>query len=127
MNRSCRSTLRPQRSGRLERRFKTPYRPTVALRAEFVKENFETIGLQSAAGSLAMKGSSPPRMRSCQACQARARSSCEVNKAEWAFSPYETVNSISRDTAAIRTLDRVTAGSSGGTARLLRRASSRSV
>ena len=104
----------------LDRRFTTSG-PTGPLHCVpmIVKDNFETIGLQSAAGSLAMKGFVSPkdaflvkRVRS-----AGALVLAKSNMAEWAFSPYETVNSIlpgyTRNPYA---LDRVTAGSSGGTA-----------
>jgi amidase len=84
-----------------------------------VKDNFETIGLQSAAGSLAMKGftSSKDAFLVRRVKQAGAIVLAKSNMAEWAFSPYETVSSIlpgyTRNPYA---LDRVTAGSSGGTA-----------
>src|SRR6188508_469137 len=84
-----------------------------------VKDNFETIGLQSAAGSLAMKGfvSSKDAFLVRRVKDAGAIVLAKSNMAEWAFSPYETVSSIlpgyTRNPYA---LDRVTAGSSGGTA-----------
>ena len=84
-----------------------------------VKDNFETIGLQSAAGSLAMKGfvSSKDAFLVKRVKEAGAIVLAKSNMAEWAFSPYETVSSIlpgyTRNPYA---LDRVTAGSSGGTA-----------
>jgi amidase len=84
-----------------------------------VKDNFETIGLQSAAGSLAMKGfvSSKDAFLVKRVKDAGAIVLAKSNMAEWAFSPYETVSSIlpgyTRNPYA---LDRVTAGSSGGTA-----------
>lgn len=84
-----------------------------------VKDNFETIGLQSAAGSLAMKGfiSNVDAFQVAKVKQAGALVLAKSNMAEWAFSPYETVNSIlpgyTRNPYA---LDHVTAGSSGGTA-----------
>jgi amidase len=84
-----------------------------------VKDNFETIGLQSAAGSLAMKGfvSTRDAFLVRQVKAAGAIVLAKSNMAEWAFSPYETVSSIlpgyTRNPYA---LDRVTAGSSGGTA-----------
>jgi amidase len=84
-----------------------------------VKDNFQTAGLQTTAGSLALAGFVPDkdaflvkRMK-----EAGAIVLAKSNMAEWAFSPYETVNSIlpgyTRNPYA---LDRVTAGSSGGTA-----------
>jgi Asp-tRNA(Asn)/Glu-tRNA(Gln) amidotransferase A subunit family amidase len=84
-----------------------------------VKDNFETIGLQSAAGSLAMKGfvSEKDAFLVKRMKEAGALVLAKSNMAEWAFSPYETVSSIlpgyTRNPYA---LDRVTAGSSGGTA-----------
>jgi Asp-tRNA(Asn)/Glu-tRNA(Gln) amidotransferase A subunit family amidase len=84
-----------------------------------VKDNFETIGLQSAAGSLSMKGfvSTRDAFLVRRAKAAGAIVLAKSNMAEFAFSPYETVSSIvpgyTRNPYA---LDRVTAGSSGGTA-----------
>src|SRR3954469_4819861 len=84
-----------------------------------VKDNFETIGLQSAAGSLSLKGfvSNRDAFLVKRIKDAGAIVLAKSNMAEFAFSPYETVNSLlpgySRNPYA---LDRVTAGSSGGTA-----------
>jgi Asp-tRNA(Asn)/Glu-tRNA(Gln) amidotransferase A subunit family amidase len=84
-----------------------------------VKDNFETIGLQSAAGSLSLKGfaSSKDAFLVKRIKGAGAIVLAKSNMAEFAFSPYETVNSLlpgyTRNPYA---LDRVTAGSSGGTA-----------
>src|SRR5215471_2628832 len=84
-----------------------------------VKDNFETIGLQSAAGSLSLKGfvSNKDAFLVKRIKDAGAIVIAKSNMAEFAFSPYETVNSIlpgyTRNPYA---LDRVTAGSSGGTA-----------
>jgi Asp-tRNA(Asn)/Glu-tRNA(Gln) amidotransferase A subunit family amidase len=84
-----------------------------------VKDNFETIGLQSAAGSLSLKGfvSNKDAFQVKRIKEAGAIVLAKSNMAEFAFSPYETVNSIlpgyTRNPYA---LDRVTAGSSGGTA-----------
>ncbi|HET7695790.1 MAG TPA: amidase family protein [Vicinamibacterales bacterium] len=84
-----------------------------------VKDNFETIGLQSAAGSLSLRGfvSTKDAFQVRRIRDAGAIVLAKSNMAEFAFSPYETVNSIlpgySRNPYA---LDRVTAGSSGGTA-----------
>lgn len=84
-----------------------------------VKDNFETIGLQSAAGSLSLKGfvSNKDAFEVKRIKDAGAIVLAKSNMAEFAFSPYETVNSIlpgyTRNPYA---LDRVTAGSSGGTA-----------
>ena len=84
-----------------------------------VKDNFETIGLQTAAGSLALKDFDPQRdaFQVKKIKDAGAIVLAKSNMAEWAFSPYETVNSLlpgyTRNPYA---LNRVTAGSSGGTA-----------
>ena len=84
-----------------------------------VKDNFETHDLQTTAGSLALKGWIPTRDATMVA-RVRAAGAivlAKSNLAEWAFTPYETVSSIlpgyTRNPYA---LDRVTAGSSGGTA-----------
>ncbi len=84
-----------------------------------VKDNFETIGLQSAAGSLALKGfvSNKDAFLVKRIKDAGAIVLAKSNMAEWAFSPYETVNSLLPGyTHNPYALDRVTAGSSGGTA-----------
>ena len=84
-----------------------------------VKDNFETIGLQSAAGSLALKGfvSHKDAFQVKRLRDAGAIVLAKSNMAEWAFTPYETVSSILPGyTKNPYALDRVTAGSSGGTA-----------
>jgi amidase len=84
-----------------------------------VKDNFETIGLQSAAGSLALKGfvSTKDAFQVKRVKDAAAIVLAKSNMAEWAFTPYETVSSILPGyTKNPYALDRVTAGSSGGTA-----------
>jgi Asp-tRNA(Asn)/Glu-tRNA(Gln) amidotransferase A subunit family amidase len=84
-----------------------------------VKDNFETIGLQSADGSLSLQGfvSGKDAFLVRRIKEAGAIVLAKSNMAEFAFSPYETVSSIlpgyTRNPYA---LDRVTAGSSGGTA-----------
>lgn len=84
-----------------------------------VKDNFETVGLQSADGALALAGYTAARdaFEVKKIREAGAIVLAKTNMAEWAFTPYETVSSIlpgytrnPYDTA------RVTAGSSGGTA-----------
>ncbi|MCC6245160.1 MAG: amidase [Gemmatimonadaceae bacterium] len=84
-----------------------------------VKDNFETTDLQTTAGSLALEGWRPQR-DATMVQKIRAAGAivlAKSNLAEWAFTPYETVSSIlpgyTRNPYA---LDRVTAGSSGGTA-----------
>lgn len=84
-----------------------------------VKDNFETVGLQSAAGSLSLAGfvSDRDAFQVRKIKEAGGIVLAKSNMAEFAFSPYETVSSIlpgyTRNPYA---LDRVTAGSSGGTA-----------
>ena len=84
-----------------------------------VKDNFETVDMPTTGGSLALEGWRPMQDATMVA---RVRAAGAVilaksNMAEWAFTPYETVSSIlpgyTRNPYA---LDRVTAGSSGGTA-----------
>ena len=104
----------------LDRRFKASGRvgPLHCIPA-IVKDNFETIGLQSAAGSLALKGfvSQQDAFLVKKIREAGAIVLAKSNMAEWAFTPYETVNSILPGyTKNPYALDRVTAGSSGGTA-----------
>jgi amidase len=84
-----------------------------------VKDNFETNDLQTTAGSLALKGWIPKRDATMVA-RIRAAGAivlAKSNMAEWAFTPFETVSSILPGyTKNPYALDRVTAGSSGGTA-----------
>jgi Asp-tRNA(Asn)/Glu-tRNA(Gln) amidotransferase A subunit family amidase len=84
-----------------------------------VKDNFETIGLQSANGSLALEGfvSTKDAFQVKRVKEAGAIVLAKSNMAEWAFTPYETVSSILPGyTKNPYALDRVPAGSSGGTA-----------
>ena len=84
-----------------------------------VKDNFETLGLQSANGSLALAGfvSSKDAFQVRRVKEAGAIVLAKSNMAEWAFTPYETLSSILPGyTKNPYALDRVTAGSSGGTA-----------
>jgi len=84
-----------------------------------VKDNFETKGLQTSDGALAFAGYLPSEDAS-QVARAKAAGAivlAKSNMAEWAFSPVETVSSILPGyTKNPYALDRVTAGSSGGTA-----------
>src|SRR5277367_777527 len=84
-----------------------------------VKDNFETKGLQTSNGALVFAGYQPKEDASLVA-RVRAAGAivlAKSNMAEWAFSPFETVNSILPGyTKNPYALDRVTAGSSGGTA-----------
>ena len=83
-----------------------------------VKDNFDTDDLPTTGGSIALMGSIPPddafmvrRIR-----EAGAIVIAKTNMAEWAFSPRQTVSSSYDTTANAYALDRVPAGSSGGTA-----------
>jgi Asp-tRNA(Asn)/Glu-tRNA(Gln) amidotransferase A subunit family amidase len=83
-----------------------------------VKDNYDTKGLQTTAGSLALKGFVPKedafmvkRIR-----EAGAILLFKSNMAEWAFSPLLTESSIAGITRNPYDLERVPAGSSGGTA-----------
>jgi amidase len=84
-----------------------------------VKDNYDTHDLPTTAGSLSLAGSLPPddatQVRLIR--EAGAIVLAKANMAEFAFTPYETVSSIlpgySKNPYG---LDRVTAGSSGGTA-----------
>ena len=84
-----------------------------------VKDNFETRDLPTTAGSLAFEGFRPDRdaFQVRRLREAGAIVLAKSNMAELAFSPYETVSSILPGyTKNPYALDRVTAGSSGGTA-----------
>ena len=83
-----------------------------------VKDNYDTKGLQTTGGSLALKWFVPAddafmvkRLR-----DAGAIILAKSNMAEWAFSPLLTESSIAGITRNPYALDRVPAGSSGGTA-----------
>lgn len=82
-----------------------------------VKDNYDTEGLQTTGGSLAMKGSLPPddAFQVRQLREAGAVILAKSNMAEWAFSPYLTESSIAGTTRNPYDLERVPAGSSGGT------------
>ncbi len=104
----------------LDRRLKAsgPVGPLHCVPA-IVKDNFETIGLQSAAGSLSLKGfvSHKDAFLVRRIRDAGAIVLAKSNMAEFAFTPYETVGSLLPGyTKNPYALDRVTAGSSGGTA-----------
>ena len=83
-----------------------------------VKDNFDTHDLPTTGGSIALMGSLPPddafmvrRVR-----EADAVVIAKTNMAEWAFSARQTVSSSYDTTANAYDLERVPAGSSGGTA-----------
>jgi amidase len=104
----------------LDRRFKAsgPVGPLHCVPA-IVKDNFETIGLQSASGSLSLEGfvSDKDAFQVRRIREAGAIVLAKSNMAEFAFTPYETVGSLLPGyTKNPYALDRSTAGSSGGTA-----------
>jgi Asp-tRNA(Asn)/Glu-tRNA(Gln) amidotransferase A subunit family amidase len=83
-----------------------------------LKDNFDSADMPTEAGSIALQGSRPPddafmvqRLRQHDAIII-ARS----NMGEWAFSPYHTISSTHGETRNAYDLNRVPAGSSGGTA-----------
>jgi len=83
-----------------------------------VKDNFDTRDLPTTGGSVVLENSVPPtdafmvqRLR-----EAGAIVLAKTNMAEWAFSPRRTESSTHGTTANAYALDRVPAGSSGGTA-----------
>jgi Asp-tRNA(Asn)/Glu-tRNA(Gln) amidotransferase A subunit family amidase len=84
-----------------------------------VKDNFETKGIRTTNGALALAGFVPKKdaFEVQRVKEAGALVLAKSNMAEWAFSPYETVSSILPGyTHNPYALERVTAGSSGGTA-----------
>ncbi len=86
--------------------------------AVLVKDNYDTAGLQTTGGSLAMKGF-VPTADATMVARLRAAGAivlAKTNMAEWAFSPYLTASSIAGITRNPYDLSRVPAGSSGGTA-----------
>ena len=83
-----------------------------------IKDNFDTRDLPTTGGSAAMTDHRPPddavmiaRLRAADAIVL-----AKTNMAEWAFSPRRTESSSFGTTANAYALDRVPAGSSGGTA-----------
>jgi len=83
-----------------------------------LKDNFDTADMPTAAGSMVLKDSYPPddafmvkKLR-----DAGAIILAKSNMAEWAFSPYHTISSTMGETRNPYDLQRVPAGSSGGTA-----------
>jgi Asp-tRNA(Asn)/Glu-tRNA(Gln) amidotransferase A subunit family amidase len=83
-----------------------------------VKDNYDTAGMPTTAGSIALANSYPPDdafvVRKLRAAGAIVLA--KTNMAEWAFVPWETQSSSNGITANAYALDRVPAGSSGGTA-----------
>jgi Asp-tRNA(Asn)/Glu-tRNA(Gln) amidotransferase A subunit family amidase len=82
-----------------------------------VKDNYDTKGLQTTGGSVALKGVTPPddAFQVKRLKEAGAIVLAKSNMAEWAFSPSGTISSISGLTRNPYDLSRVPAGSSGGT------------
>jgi Asp-tRNA(Asn)/Glu-tRNA(Gln) amidotransferase A subunit family amidase len=84
-----------------------------------VKDNYDTVDMPTSAGSLSLKGSIPTKdaYQVKKLRDAGAIMLAKSNMAEYAWSPFETVGSLlpgyTRNPYA---LDRVPAGSSGGTA-----------
>jgi Asp-tRNA(Asn)/Glu-tRNA(Gln) amidotransferase A subunit family amidase len=83
-----------------------------------VKDNYNTKGLQTAAGSLTLKGYAPATDATLvrRLKDAGAIVLAKSNMAEWAFSPMVTISSLAGETHNPYNLDHVPAGSSGGTA-----------
>jgi amidase len=83
-----------------------------------VKDNYDTKGLQTTAGSLALKGFIPAEDAFLvkKIREAGAIILFKSNMAEWAFSPVVSESSIAGITRNPYDLERVPAGSSGGTA-----------
>ncbi len=83
-----------------------------------VKDNYDTKGLATTGGSIALRDNRPPTdafvVRRLRAAGAIVLA--KTNMAEWAFSPRQTVSSSFGTTANAYAPDRVPAGSSGGTA-----------
>jgi amidase len=104
---------------KLDREFKRTgkLRPLHGI-AVIVKDNYDTYDLQTTGGSLAMKGFVPGEdafmVRKIR--EAGGIVLAKSNMAEWAFNPYVTVSSIGGITRNPYDLERVPAGSSGGTA-----------
>ena len=84
-----------------------------------IKDNYDVLGFPTTAGSLSLKDSMPPRdaFQVRKLREAGALVLAKSNMAEFARSPYETVGSLlPGHTRNPYALDRVPAGSSGGTA-----------
>ncbi len=83
-----------------------------------VKDNFDTHDMITSGGSITLKNSLPPddAFMVRQIRDADAIIIAKTNMAEWAFSARQTVSSSFGTTANAYALDRVPAGSSGGTA-----------
>ena len=106
-------------AGQLDREFRKigKLRPLHGI-AVIVKDNYDTHDLPTTAGSLALQGSIPPddAYQVKQLRKAGAIVLAKSNMAEFAYTPHFTVSSIGGITRNPYDLDRVPAGSSGGTA-----------
>jgi len=83
-----------------------------------LKDNFDTADMPTEAGSIALRGANPPD-DAFMVKRLRAQDAIVIaksNMGEWAFSPYETISSTHGETRNAYDLERVPAGSSGGTA-----------
>jgi len=82
-----------------------------------VKDNYNTRGLQTTAGSAALAGFEPSTdaYQVKKLREAGAIILAKSNMAEWAFSPRVTISSIAGETRNPYNLNHTTAGSSGGT------------
>src|SRR5258708_10367939 len=83
-----------------------------------VKDNYNTRGLQTTAGSLTLKGYAPATDATMvrRLKDAGAIVLAKSHMSDWAFSPMVTISSIAGETHNPYNLDYVPAGSSGGTA-----------
>jgi amidase len=83
-----------------------------------LKDNYDTADMPTSGGSIALKESIPPddAFMVSQLRTADAIIVAKTNMAEWAFSPRVSISSSYGTTANAYALDRVPAGSSGGTA-----------
>lgn len=83
-----------------------------------VKDNYNTKGLQTTAGSAALEGFKPAKdaYQVKKLREAGAIILAKSNMAEWAFSPRVTISSLAGETRNPYDLGHTTAGSSGGTA-----------
>jgi Asp-tRNA(Asn)/Glu-tRNA(Gln) amidotransferase A subunit family amidase len=104
---------------KLDREFKRTgkLRPLHGI-AVIVKDNYDTYDLKTTGGSLALKGFVPSEDAYMvkKIREAGGIVLAKSNMAEWAFSPYLTASSIAGITRNPYDLERVPAGSSGGTA-----------
>ncbi|SNR42690.1 amidase family protein [Hymenobacter mucosus] len=107
----------------IARQLDAEYRSTKKLRPLhciplIVKDNYNTAGLQTTAGSLALKGFVPledaTTVKALKAAGAIVLA--KSNMAEWAFSPMVSISSLAGETLNPYNLLHVPAGSSGGTA-----------